>query len=405
VFILQSGEFSRSTACGGRSFPDFLVGEINMIEQLAGHEYLSRTRKFSRLSRGTECASASRVWLVWIANISDPQPNLIDPPPLMTKLKPLFAFLGLLAICPAFIPTNGQCTAADKPLKLAILANSASDFWTYVKAGAEKATQEVPNVSVEVRLVPDGTPAEQTRIFDDLLVKGTDGIAISPLDSANQAAMIDRGTEKAMISTTDSDAATSKRAFYVGTSNVDAGRQAGGLIKKAIPDGGKIMIFVGKRDAQNAKERIQGLEEVLKGSNVSVIDVRTDDTDRVRARQNVADTLVKYPDIACLVGIWSYNGPAIVNSVKSAGKVGKVKVVTFDEEDDTLQGIKDGIVDSTVVQNPYEFGHQSTLLLAKKLRGEEVQIPENKQVIVPTRAIDKSNVDDFWTTLKKLRGH
>ena len=45
------------------------------------------------------------------------------------------------------------------------------------------------------------------------------------------------------------------------------------------------------------------------------------------------------------------------------------------------------------------------LLLAKKLRGEEVQIPENKQVIVPTRAIDKSNVDEFWANLKKLRGH
>jgi ribose transport system substrate-binding protein len=323
----------------------------------------------------------------------------------MTKLKPFISYLGLLAVCAAFNPENGLSAASDKPLKLAILANSASDFWTYVRAGAEKATQEVPNVSVEVRLVPDGTPSEQTRIFDDLLVKGTDGIAISPLDSANQAAMIDRGTQKAMISTTDSDAATSKRAFYVGTSNVDAGRQAGELIKKAIPDGGKIMIFVGKRDAQNAKERIQGLEEVLKGTNVSVIDVRTDDTDRVRASQNVADTLVKYPDIACLVGIWSYNGPAIVNSVKTSGKAGKVKVVTFDEEDDTLQGIKDGIVDATVVQNPYEFGHQSTLLLAKKLRGEEVQIPENKQVIVPTRAIDKSNVDDFWANLKKLRGH
>jgi ribose transport system substrate-binding protein len=323
----------------------------------------------------------------------------------MIRLKPLFASLALLAGLPAFVPSNGLCAGTDKPLKLAILANSASDFWTYVKAGAEKGMQEEPNVSVEVRLVPDGTPSEQTRIFDDLLVKGSDGIAISPLDSANQAAMIDRGTEKALISTTDSDAPTSKRAFYVGTSNVDAGRQAGGLIKKAIPDGGKIMIFVGKRDAQNAKERIQGLEEVLKGTNISVIDVRTDDTDRVRARQNVADTLVKYPDIACLVGIWSYNGPAIVNSVKAANKAGKVKVVTFDEEDDTLQGIKDGIVESTVVQNPYEFGHQSTLLLAKKLRGEEVQIPENKQVIVPTRAIDKSNVDEFWANLKKLRGH
>ena len=137
----------------------------------------------------------------------------------MIKLKPLYAFLSLLTVPLAFIPSTGQCAGTDKPLKLAILANSASDFWTYVKAGAEKATQEEPNISVDVKLVPDGTPAEQTRIFDDLLVKGTDGIAISPLDSANQAAMIDRGTEKALISTTDSDAATSKRAFYVGTSN------------------------------------------------------------------------------------------------------------------------------------------------------------------------------------------
>jgi ribose transport system substrate-binding protein len=323
----------------------------------------------------------------------------------MTKPIPLFASLCLVGVATAFIPTNGQCASTDKPLKLAVLANSASDFWTYVKAGCEKAMKEVPDVSVEVRLVPDGTPAEQTRIFDDLIVKGSDGIAISPLDSANQTAMIDRGAAKTLITTTDSDAATSKRAFYVGTNNVDAGRQAGGLIKKAIPGGGKIMIFVGKRDAQNAKERIQGLEEVLKGSNVSVIDVRTDDTDRVRASQNVADTLVKYPDIAGLVGIWSYNGPAIVNAVKTAGKAGKVKIITFDEEDDTLQGIKDGIVDATVVQNPYEFGHQSVLLMTKKLRGEELQIPENKQVIVPTRAIDKSNLEEFWTTLKTLRGH
>jgi ribose transport system substrate-binding protein len=153
-----------------------------------------------------------------------PASLIYSSPLLMLKLKPLFAFLSLLAACPAFIQSNGQCESTDKPLKLAILANSASDFWTYVKAGSEQAMKEVPNVSVEVRLVPDGTPAEQTRIFDDLLVKGSNGIAISPIDSVNQAAMIDRGTEKALISTTDSDAATSKRAFYVGTNNVDAGR-------------------------------------------------------------------------------------------------------------------------------------------------------------------------------------
>jgi ribose transport system substrate-binding protein len=295
--------------------------------------------------------------------------------------------------------------AAPKSLDLAFLTNNASDFWTIARAGCDQAQKEVANIKVEFKIPADGTAAEQTRIFDDLLVKGVNGIALSPVDPANQTAMIDKGAAKALIVTQDSDAPKSKRSFYVGTDNVAAGRQAGELIKKAVPNGGNIMLFVGKRDAQNAKERIQGVEETLKGTNIKVLDVRTDDTDRVRAKQNVADTLVKNPDIACLVGLWSYNGPAILNAVKDANKIGKVKIVTFDEENDTLQGVKDGAIEATVVQNPYEFGRQAVTLMAKKLRNENPDIPADGKVIVPTRAIDKSNVDEFWANLKKLRGH
>jgi ribose transport system substrate-binding protein len=296
-------------------------------------------------------------------------------------------------------------SAESKSLDLAFLTNNASDFWTIARAGCEQAQKEVPNIKVEFKIPADGTAAEQTRIFDDLLVKGVNGIALSPVDPANQTAMIDKGAAKALIVTQDSDAPKSQRSFYVGTDNVAAGRQAGELIKKAVPNGGSIMLFVGKRDAQNAKERIQGVEETLKGTNIKILDVRTDDTDRVRAKQNVADTLVKNPDIACLVGLWSYNGPAILNAVKDANKIGKVKIVTFDEENDTLQGVKDGAIEATVVQNPYEFGRQAVTLMAKKLRNENPDIPADGKVIVPTRAVDKSNVDEFWANLKKLRGH
>jgi ribose transport system substrate-binding protein len=305
----------------------------------------------------------------------------------------------------AAMALSATAFAAPKSLDLAFLTNNASDFWTIARAGCDQAQKEVPNIKVEFKIPADGTAAEQTRIFDDLLVKGVNGIALSPVDPANQTAMIDKGAAKALIVTQDSDAPNSKRSFYVGTDNVAAGRQAGELIKKAVPTGGSIMLFVGKRDAQNAKERIQGVEETLKGTNIKILDVRTDDTDRVRAKQNVADTLVKNPDIACLVGLWSYNGPAILNAVKDANKIGKVKIVTFDEENDTLQGVKDGAIEATVVQNPYEFGRQAVTLMAKKLRNENPDIPADDKVIVPTRAIDKSNVDEFWANLKKLRGH
>src|SRR5205085_9547814 len=121
----------------------------------------------------------------------------------------------------------------------------------------------------------------------------------------------------------DSDAADSKRVCYIGTDNFAAGQEAGKLIKEALPNGGKIMVFVGYADAQNAKDRFGGIKKELEGSKVEVIDLRTDDTDNVRAQKNAEDTLVKYPDVACLVGLWSYNGPAILNAVKSGGKVGQ----------------------------------------------------------------------------------
>jgi ribose transport system substrate-binding protein len=207
-----------------------------------------------------------------------------------------------------------------------------------------------------------------------------------------------------LVVTQDSDAPNSNRAFYVGTDNVAAGRQAGQIIKEALPQGGKIMLFVGKLDARNAQERMQGIKEELTGSNVQIIDTRTDDTERVRAKANVADTLVKYPDVAGLVGLWSYNGPAILNAVRDANKIGQVKIIAFDEEDETLAGIKEGAIYGTVVQQPYEFGYQAIKLMAATLKGDRSGIPANKQVFVPTKVIKRDTVEEFTKQINQLRG-
>ncbi|MDR3692106.1 MAG: sugar-binding protein [Fimbriimonas sp.] len=302
---------------------------------------------------------------------------------------------------------GGSATAASsdkKPVKLAFVTNGTSDFWAIANKGIEKAKSEDPSIQVDFRDLPNGTPAEQKEALDDLLVKGIEGIAISVRDPANETDMINAAAKKAMIFTTDSDAATSDRVCYVGTNNVDAGKQAGEEIKKAIPGGGKIMLFVGLKDAANAKERIGGIEEALKGSNVSVIDVRTDDNDRGRAVANVSDTMVKYPDVACLVGIYSYNGPAIYTAVKAANKLGKVKIVCFDEQDETLAGVKEGSISATIVQQPFEFGYESIKFLAKAIRGDKSDIPANKLKYVPTTVITKDTVDAFWDNLKKETG-
>src|SRR5688572_10635955 len=187
--------------------------------------------------------------------------------------------------------------SGTETVKLAFVTNNSADFWTIARRGVEKADAELADVEVEFRLTADGTAAEQQRVVDDLLTKGVAGIAISPVDPQNQTALIDAAAKQAVVFTQDSDAPQSARTCYIGTDNVAAGRQAGQLIREALPEGGTIMLFVGKLDAQNARDRVQGIREVLAGSNISILDVRTDDVDHVRAKANAADTLVRYPDV------------------------------------------------------------------------------------------------------------
>ena len=319
----------------------------------------------------------------------------------MNRLR--FAVIAL-AVAVAACSSNTASTSESKQTTLAFVTNNSSDFWTIARRGVEKADAELTDVTVEFRIDSDGTAAEQKRIIDDLLTKHVGGIAISPVDPQNQTPLLNDISKQALVFTQDSDAPESARACYVGTDNVAAGRQAGMLIKEAVPGGGRIMLFVGKLDAKNAQDRIQGIREALQGSNITIIDVRTDDVDDVRAKSNAADTLVKYPDVKALVGLWSYNGPAILNAVREAGKAGAVKIVAFDEADETLAGVRDGAIHATVVQQPFEFGYQAVTLMAKVLKGDRASIPANKQVIIPTLVVNQANVAEFTKKINELRG-
>jgi len=306
-------------------------------------------------------------------------------------------------VCAAIAIISGCGRDRPSAKKLAFVTNNAADFWTIARKGTEQADAELAGATVEFRL-GDGTAAEQKRIVDDLLAKGVDGIAISPVDPANQTGMLNDAARQTVVFTHDSDAPDSRRECYVGTDNVAAGREAGGLIKDALPQGGRIAVFVGKLDARNAQERLQGIKEVIAGSTISIIDVRTDDTDQVRAKANVSEMLVSHPDVAALVGLWSYNGPAILSAVRDAGRIGQVKIIAFDEDDETLTGVKSGAIMGTVVQQPYEFGYRSMTLLAKALDGDRSGIPASHQVFIPTQVIRQNNADEFRTKLATLRG-
>jgi ribose transport system substrate-binding protein len=293
--------------------------------------------------------------------------------------------------------------AQDKKT-LAFVVNGASDFWKIAEAGVKKAQAELPNYNLELKYPEQAAAAIQQRLMDDLVAAGVSAIMVSAIDPKTSTEALDRIGGQVPLFTTDSDAPQSKRLAYIGSSNVELGKDAGKLVLKALPDGGKCVGFVGLPGADNARERIEGVKEVIKGSKVELIDVRGDDIDQTRAKRNVEDTLSATPDVNCMIGFYSYNTPRIYEVLKESGKLGQIKIIGFDEDPITLGGVREGTIEGTVVQNPYEWGYQGMKLMAKVLEGDKSGVPADGLIIVPGQVIEKGNVDAFEAELKARVG-
>jgi len=287
-----------------------------------------------------------------------------------------------------------------KQYKFAFVTNNSAGFWNIAKKGVEKAEQDL-GIKAEVLRPLKGELAEQQRYLEDVMVRDFDGMAVSPVNPDSMTPLLNRVAEKMPVICHDSDAPKSQRKVYVGTNNTEAGKAAGAAALKALGDKrkGKVAMFVGRIDMQNAIERRAGIEEVLKGTGLELLPVFLDGTDRAKAKKNVEDALARYPDLILAMGLWSYNGPAVAGAVKASSRKEKPAIVAFDEDEETLKGVEDGLIYATIVQKPFEFGYQSMKVLKDLKDGKTVPATVNPGI----DTITKENLNAFWTKLKELQ--
>jgi len=270
-------------------------------------------------------------------------------------------------------PSTAAVSAAfDKPLKpegevnIKIITNGISPFWESMGKGMEEMRAELGCKATWQGPDPADNNA-QKQVFENALAAGVDAIAVSPIEADAFAPVIDSAIDKGVpVITFDSDSPKSKRLAYIGTNNYEAGKRAGEAAVKLFPHGARMVAFVGNMSAQNARDRYQGFLDAVKGHNIEMIQDPFEDNKDVtgRARTNVADAITKHGDkINGFLGLYSYNGPAIVDEVLKAKIRDRVKIICFDGEPKTLENLRRGLVDVTVVQKPFEFGRLSTQLL------------------------------------------
>ncbi|MFN6304185.1 MAG: substrate-binding domain-containing protein [Planctomycetota bacterium] len=300
---------------------------------------------------------------------------------------------------------SASSVSSAKPTakRIILLNNTDSPFWDAARAGINKAQADLKLADSGFSASMDSNDGTETGQIEKLRQYGTQkdiaAVIISPISSTNPAIADELKNLKnkgITIGCFDSDLDAKYqqyREFYVGTNNIAGGKVLGTAAKMLKPQGAPYVQFVGVDSQQNAIERMDGFTSAV-GESFVQKDRKLDDADRNRARDNVRDVITKYPDLSVLVGIWSYNAPAIVDVVKEKNARDKFTIVTFDAEAIAIQQMADGMIDAMVVQNPFAMGYESVRYAFAKAMGD----PNTPKQMFPN--LGKAGGDILDTGLK-----
>ena len=246
-----------------------------------------------------------------------------------------------------------------------IVLNHLSPFWTAAAIGEQRAASEIGVPVVFMAPPVSGDIASQQSLVETLVSGNYSGIAVSAIDPDSLVSLINNGiNEGTNVIMIDSDSADSDRPLFIALDNFQGGFLAGQAMVDALGEEcGQVVGFVGFLTAQNTVDRIAGIEAAFEGTDCYLETVIGDDGEYNLAVSNSEQALVDYPDLKGVIGIYSYNGPALVQALEDGDAVGRVKLVAFDLAVETMQGLEDGIVSAAIGQRVYYYGYLPVYIL------------------------------------------
>lgn len=300
-------------------------------------------------------------------------------------------------------------------VNIAMVVNVAADYWKAGQVGFLKGCSDLGLASSKCTYFapPNGKLTEQTSELETLRSQGVTGYSISAIDPTSAAGTIhtDVAAGIAVLAIDSPLPGTDAASLYLGTPNYTAGFTAGTAMKQVLGGTGKVAVLVGSLTASNATQRIQGFEDALKGTSITIAQKVNDNLSASTATSDAETILANNPDVTGLYGVYSYDGPALAQAVTSANKTATVHIVSDDSDAQTLGFIQSGVISGTVVQMPYEQGYTGAYILAaEKVLGKDATVAIVKPFLETDGStlssgvglITKSDLSDYQTLQSQL---
>ncbi|WP_394239036.1 sugar ABC transporter substrate-binding protein [Niallia oryzisoli] len=312
----------------------------------------------------------------------------------------LFVFLALVVLLAGFFVYKQLLQ--DKPKVIVVVKEKDIEFWEIVKAGADKGFEDF-GVDGKVLAPKNGTPEEQSKILNQALKENPDLLIVSPLGT-DILLDLEKYTERNIpVLLIDSNAPWEHKTAYIGTDNLVLGEKAGILMASKLQPGEKVALL-GRNKSFAEKDRLIGARKSLEAAGIQVAAEYGDNLEignkNVQKIKKVVDNIIEeHPD---LKGIITTTDSIAIPAIKSIEEHKlEIPVTGTDGIREMLEYIKDGDLNISVSQNPYDMGYLSVETADKVLKGKKVKQNIDSGVDIITKGNAEERLEFYNNILKK----
>jgi ribose transport system substrate-binding protein len=268
------------------------------------------------------------------------------PPRLLTRFVTAFVVSTFLVLASAQAETK---TSTSDQLYIEVSALGSLDYFYDHKMGLQEAGKAM-GVKTEYVGPAEYDMSAMITAFEQAIARNPAGLIVVGFEPSLNAIVDKAAAAGIPVVTVDADLPGSKRIAFVGTGNFQAGYEGGKKLSELIGGKGNVALMT-KPGQSNLEERIAGYKKAFaESSGIHLAQVADTQSDPGVAAQAAASLLQKYPDLAGIGCVEAAGGSGAATAVNEAGKKGTVKIVSMDRGNEVLEGIKNGVISATVVQ-------------------------------------------------------